>query len=472
MSYEETVEYIFNAAPAFQNVGAGAYKEGLDTTNALDEHFGHPHTRYRTIHVAGTNGKGSVSSTLAAILQSAGLRVGLYTSPHLVDFRERIRVNGKMIPRERIIDFVENERALFEPMSPSFFELATAMAFLWFAEQHVDVAVIEVGLGGRIDCTNIIHPDLSVITNISFDHQQFLGNTLTSIAAEKAGIIKPHTPVVIGETGGNADVRRVFTDAFTAANSVKGPKSNVVALSAIVARMSAAGSAVSSLAAKSGVASTVGIRFADEENLVTSAVPAPDGGLRLTLANGDALHFALGGIYQQHNAATILAAIDTLRRQPFYAHILDAHPSAVAEGFANVNRLTGLSGRWQRIHESPTAVCDAGHNVGGITYVAEQLAQQQCRHLHIVFGMVDDKDASGALALLPKDATFYFTQPATKRALSATALAQIGMAYGLKGSVYDSVPKAYAAALRAAAPDDFVFVGGSCYVVADLLAAI
>lgn len=474
MTYAETIDYIYHAAPTFQDVGAGAYKEGLENTNALDEHFGHPHTRFRTIHVAGTNGKGSVSSTLAAILQSAGLRVGLYTSPHLVDFRERIRVNGEMISKERVIEFVENERTFFEPLSPSFFEITTALAFLWFAEQKVDVAVVEVGLGGRLDCTNIIHPDLAVITNISFDHQQFLGNTLAAIAAEKAGIIKPATPVVIGETGGNADVRKVFADAFAAANSTATHHvPNYVALSGIVARMSAVEPAVSSLEArKSATSMKVRLRFADEETLVSTAAPAPDCGLDMTLADGTPLHFALGGIYQQHNAATILAAIDTLRQQRFYARAIDSHPTAIAEGFAHVCKLSGLRGRWQRIHACPTAVCDAGHNVGGITYVAEQLSMQHCRRLHIVFGMVDDKDATGALALMPKDATYYFTQPSTKRALPAATFAHIGHCLGLEGSVFPTVAEAYTAALAAAEPEDFIFVGGSCYVVADLLASI
>ncbi len=438
-AYASVITYLYNAAPTFQNIGAGAYKEGLYNTHALDTHFGHPHTHYRTIHVAGTNGKGSVSSTLAAVLQSAGLRVGLYTSPHLKDFRERIRVNGEMIPKQRVVDFVSRERAFFEPLQPSFFELTTALAFLWFAEQEVDVAVIEVGLGGRLDCTNIISPDVAVITNISFDHQQFLGNTLPLIAAEKAGIIKSGVPVVVGETDGD-NVRRVFADTWARVN----------------AEALATGSPTPSL------------RFADEEGLVASAQPEADGGLLLTLADDTHLHYALGGIYQQHNAATVLTAIDTLRQQEFYMKLFDAHDSAVAEGFADVVKLTGLQGRWQLLRQQPRMVCDAGHNVGGITYVARQLAMQHCRQMHIVFGMVDDKDVDGALALLPKDAIYYFTQPSTKRALPAATLAEEGRCHGLRGNVFGTVGDACNAALQAAEADDFIFVGGSCYVVADL----
>ncbi|MBQ7442561.1 MAG: bifunctional folylpolyglutamate synthase/dihydrofolate synthase [Bacteroidaceae bacterium] len=438
MTYAETIDYLYHAAPTFQNIGAGAYKEGLANTLALDEHFHHPHRRYRTIHVAGTNGKGSVSSTLAAILQSAGLKVGLYTSPHLIDFRERIRVNGDMIPEQRVVDFVTDERAFFEPLSPSFFELTTALAFLWFTEQEVDVAVVEVGLGGRLDCTNIIRPDLAVITNISFDHQQFLGNTILSIAAEKAGIIKAGVPLVVGETGGDAALRDLFVSKFRAVN----PDPEAC------------------------------IRFADEERPVVAAAPQPDGTLRLTLATGALLHYALGGIYQRNNAATILTAIDTLCQQSFYSDAIGSMPTAVADGFANVTRLTALRGRWQHIHSHPTAVCDAGHNVGGITYVARQLQQQRCHKMHIVFGMVDDKDARSALALLPHDATYYFTQPSTQRALPAPHLQAIAGTLGLTGTCHPDVAGAYAAALAAAAADDFIFVGGSCYVVADLLDAI
>ena len=434
MDYQQTIDYLYHAAPLFQNIGAGAYKEGLETTRTLDAHFQHPHTRYRTIHVAGTNGKGSVSSSLAAVLQAAGYRVGLYTSPHLVDFRERVRVGGEMIPEQRVVDFVEQERPFFEPLHPSFFELTTALAFLYFAEQQVDVAVVEVGLGGRLDCTNIIRPDLSVITNISFDHQQFLGNTLAAIAAEKAGIIKAGVPVVIGETGGNADVRQVFVRTAAAVG-----------------------------------AST--IRFADED----TQVPAE------TLLN-----FQLRGEYQRANLRTILCALSELRKQPYYASRLSEE--AVSDGFSHVMELTGLRGRWQQLRERPVLVCDAGHNVAGLQCVVHQLSEQETPQLHVLFGMVGDKDYDQAAQLFARLAadrhgrglqtSFYLTQPSCARALSVDTLAATFRQHlSVCGDVprlqtFSSVGEALSAALTAAAASDFVFVGGSCYVVADLFSII
>ncbi|MBP5770222.1 MAG: bifunctional folylpolyglutamate synthase/dihydrofolate synthase [Bacteroidaceae bacterium] len=415
MDYQQTIDYLYHAAPLFQNIGAGAYKEGLSNTHALDEHFGHPHTKYRTLHVAGTNGKGSVSSTLAAVLQSAGLRVGLYTSPHLVDFRERIRVNGEMIPEQRVIDFVEQERFFFEPLHPSFFELTTALAFLYFAEQQVDVAVVEVGLGGRLDCTNIISPDLCIITNISFDHQQFLGDSLPKIAAEKAGIIKAGVPVVIGETNGHPEVREVFE--------------------------------------RTAMGEGCGIRFADEESL-----PVVESELK--------------GAYQRANMNTVQCALSELCRQPFYAQRLT--DEAVQNGFAHVMELTGFRGRWQQLHRHPSLVCDAGHNIAGIQYVVSQLLEQRCNHLHVVFGMVNDKDYTEALRLLEqlKDrATFYFTQPSCQRALPVDVLAETYIRKGLHVYTYPSVRIAVQTAMANASEDDFIFVGGSCYIVADLLEA-
>ena len=412
MTYRQAIDYLYHAAPLFQNIGAGAYKEGLANTYALDEHFGHPHRSYMTVHVAGTNGKGSVSSTLAAILQSAGYRVGLYTSPHLTDFRERIRVNGRMIPKRRVCRFVEEERSFFEPLSPSFFELTTALAFKYFKEAKVDVAVVEVGLGGRLDCTNVITPLVSVITNISYDHTQFLGDTLAQIATEKAGIIKPGVPVVIGEAP-EPSVHDVF---LKKAEEMGAP-----------------------------------IRFADEEGW-----PTVDGELK--------------GIYQQKNMATVQCVLDVLQTmQPAPFKLSN---KAIRRGFAQVHELTGLSGRWQQLRTAPTVVCDAGHNIGGIQYVAKQLSEQKCDTLRIVFGMVSDKDARGALALLPPHATYYFTQPSCKRALPAEQLASVAAEVGLEGRVVPGVASAYHQALSDASPEDFIFVGGSCYVVADLLSSL
>ena len=424
MTYEETITYLYNSAPLFQNVGGDAYKEGLETTLALDKHFGHPHRKFRTIHVAGTNGKGSCSHTLAAILQSAGYKVGLYTSPHLVDFRERIRVNGEMIPRQRVIDFVEQHRSFFEPLHPSFFELTTAMAFNYFAEQQVDVAVIEVGLGGRLDCTNIIRPDLCVITNISFDHIQFLGDTLAKIAAEKAGIIKPGIPVVIGET--TPETKPVFMET----------------------------------AQKQGAP----IHFAEEEQLVVSHLPQ-NGKNYYWTRDYPHLEGELGGLCQVYNTNTLMSAIRTLTNIGY--KIEEEH---VRRGFANVCALTGLMGRWQKIQESPAAFCDTGHNKAGIELILKQLSIQKYHHLHIVIGMVNDKDIRGVLDMLPRNATYYFTKASVSRALNEREVQRLAKEVaGLEGNTYPTVKEAFEAANANAQKDDFIFVGGSTFIVADLL---
>ena len=409
MNYKDTLDYLYNSAPLFQQIGAGAYKEGLENTWALDEHFGHPHRSFRSIHIAGTNGKGSCSHTLAAILQEAGYKVGLYTSPHLIDFRERIRVNGQPVPEAYVIRFVEEERAFFEPLHPSFFELSSAIAFRYFAEGKVDVAVVEVGLGGRLDCTNIIRPDLCIITNISLDHVQFLGDTLEKIAGEKAGIIKPGIPVVIGET--TPETRPVFQKK---AEEVGAP-----------------------------------IHFAEEE--VKEVHPDWE--------------YELKGLYQEKNRRTLWAALPLLQEEGYRIAESD-----IQAGFAHVVELTGLMGRWQKLQEHPTVVCDTGHNVGGIQYIAEQLRRQVFRQLHIVIGMVNDKDVRGVLALLPREATYYFTQASVKRALPAGQLASLAAEAGLQGTCYPDVPSAVRAAQKESLPEDFIFVGGSSFIVADLLA--
>ncbi|WP_276868188.1 bifunctional folylpolyglutamate synthase/dihydrofolate synthase [Bacteroides heparinolyticus] len=409
MDYQDTLTYLYNSTPMFQQVGGSAYKEGLENTLALDEHFGHPHRKFRTIHVAGTNGKGSCSHTIAAILQEAGYSVGLYTSPHLVDFRERVRVNGQPIPEEYVIRFVEEERCFFEPLHPSFFELTTAMAFRYFADVEIDVAVIEVGLGGRLDCTNIIRPDLCIITNISLDHTQFLGNTLPQIAREKAGIIKSGIPVVIGET--TPETKSVFQKR---AGEVNAP-----------------------------------IYFAEENGR----------------EDYPGIEYELKGLYQKKNSRTILTALPLLKEAGYR---LDEQ--SVRRGFAHVTELTGLMGRWQKLQNHPTLICDTGHNVGGITYIVEQLKQQAFHNLHIIIGMVNDKDIQGVLALLPEDAIYYFTQASVKRALPANDLQKLAESAGLKGNCYPDVPSAVRAAQEKSLPEDFIFVGGSSFIVADLLA--
>lgn len=423
MTYQETIQYLFNSTPVFEHVGAAAYKPGLYNTHELDQHFGHPHTAYKTIHVAGTNGKGSCSHTLAAILQEAGYKVGLYTSPHLVDFRERIRVNGHPISEQRVIDFVEQERTFFEPLNPSFFELTTALALLYFKEQQVDVAIIEVGLGGRLDCTNIITPVLSLITNISFDHTQFLGNTLEQIAAEKAGIIKQHVPVVIGET--TPETRTVFEQK---AAICKAP-----------------------------------IYFAEEESEILSSKVCQTGGRDYITQHFGNLHGQLGGEYQERNANTVLKAL------PLLQEIFNITPNNIVRGFANVTTLTGLRGRWEKLRENPVVICDTGHNVAGWKWLAPQIKSVVCRKLRLVFGMVDDKDVETVIKLLPQNATYYWAQASTKRAIPSNIIAEIGRKNQLVGTDCGTVAKAYHRAITDASADDFIFVGGSSYIVSDLL---
>lgn len=424
MNYQETLNYLYNSTPVFEHVGAVAYKEGLQNTLALDKHFNHPHTNFKTIHIAGTNGKGSCSHSLASILQEAGYKVGLYTSPHLVDFRERIRVNDQCISKERVVKFVKDERKFFEPLHPSFFELTTALAFKYFDEQKVDIAIIEVGLGGRLDCTNIISPILSIITNISFDHTQFLGDTLAKIAAEKAGIIKKGVPVIIGEA--NEETRPVFQSKANEVNS--------------------------------------DIVFAEDNAIVTSSSPIVDGGRRYNLSNNSTLVGELSGDYQERNMNTILCACNILKQMNIIKN-----DDIIAKGLTNICKNTGLLGRWQTIQNNPTVVCDTGHNVGGWNYLAPQIKRQQCNQLRIVFGMVDDKDINSVMFLLPKNAIYYWTQAESKRAIKAERVAEIAIKHDLRGEIFDNVEVAYTKALQDSNKDDFVFVGGSSYIVADLL---
>ncbi len=424
MDYKETIEYLFNSAPLFQNIGAGAYKEGLYNTKVLDEHFAHPHLSFKTIHVAGTNGKGSCSHTIASVLQEAGYKVGLYTSPHLVDFRERIRVNGKPISEQYVIDFVEHERAFFEPLHPSFFELTTAMAFKFFADEKVDVAVIEVGLGGRLDCTNIITPDVSIITNISFDHVQFLGDTLAKIASEKAGIIKPNIPVVIGET--TPETKPVFISKAEEQNAP--------------------------------------IIFAEEQDEVMGECLLAKGGFDYQTKTFGLITAELGGLCQTKNTRTIIEALKQLIGKGY--RITQQN---VADGFASVCKNTGLMGRWQKLADKPKVICDTGHNVGGIQYIVKQLELQEYDNLRIVMGMVNDKDISTVLSMMPKHAVYYFTQASVKRAMPCRDFKAKAAGYGLEGDAYPTVRQAYEAALHDASQNDLVFVGGSSFIVADLL---
>lgn len=410
----------------FQRIGADAYKPGLDTSRSLDDLFGNPHRNYKTIHVAGTNGKGSVSHTIASILQESGYKVGLYTSPHLIDFRERIRVNGQMIPETDVTNFVEKYLKSGFNGHPSFFELTMMMAFDYFSRENVDIAVIEVGLGGRLDSTNIITPILSIITNISFDHTQFLGNTLPAIAAEKAGIIKHGVPVVIGEAEG--DVRKVFLDK---AKEVDAP-----------------------------------IVFAQENAQIKSYKRTNNTLVLDTLHNGE-LVYELSGDCQTHNANTILNALPLLKDMG-----LNITDKAIADGFSNVCELTGLMGRWMQLSSCPRVICDTGHNIGGFQYIVEQLKNESYSNLHIVLGFVNDKDVNHILELLPKDATYYFTQASIPRAMDSAHLASLAAEKGLHGNSFPNVPNAFKEALKNCADTDLIYVGGSTFVVADLLSLL
>lgn len=447
MTYKETLDYLYNAAPAFEKVGAGAYKEGLSNTLALDEHFGHPHRSYYTVHVAGTNGKGSVSHTIAALLQNAGYRVGLYTSPHLVDFNERIRVNGKPIEHEYIVDFVEAEKKFFEPLQPSFFELTTALAFKYFADKKVDIAVIEVGLGGRLDCTNIITPLLSIITNISFDHTGFLGDTLSKIASEKAGIIKKGVPVVIGEDV--PETRNVFEKK---AKEMQAP-----------------------------------IIFAQDTPYIGASKIDADGKRIYKTNCFGILKGELSGDCQEKNVNTIFHALLPLAKamKRVGLKILTDHNreqgitliDIVRQSMENVCSQTGLMGRWQTLNREPLVICDTGHNLAGWQYLSKQIQETYSRrkeqykgaHLRIVFGMVDDKDIDAVMGLLPQYAEYYFTQASTHRAIKVEKIKELALEKNLSGESYPTVKDAYAKALSMSSATDMIFVGGSSYVVADLL---
>lgn len=425
--YDKALEWLFKQLPMFSRIGAAAYKPGLDTSLALDSHFGHPHRRFRSIHVGGTNGKGSTSHSLAAVLQSQGYKTGLYTSPHLADFRERIRVDGKMIPRHAVTDFVERFRASGYEGHPSFFELTMMMAFDWFARAQVDYAIIEVGMGGRLDSTNIITPIGCVITNISKDHTQFLGDTLPAIATEKAGIIKGGIPVVIGEADG--DIRRVFADR---AAEVGAP-----------------------------------IRFAQESD----DLPDTSSLEHVTLPSGITFGYDLEGDYQKANLRTVFAAIHMLRDSG-----IDISDDAVARGLSDVCRLTGLAGRWMKLSESPLVIADTGHNEAGLRYNFAQLERLKNevtgRRIHIVAGFVADKDVDNILGMFPDDAIYYLTQAQIPRALNVADLAPKASAHGIDGKIFHTVPEAFRAAMASAVPEDIVYVGGSTFIVADLLASL
>lgn len=424
MNYQETLNWLFAQLPMFQREGQAAYKANLDNTLLLDEYFQHPHQCFKTIHVAGTNGKGSVSHLLSSILQEAGYKTGLYTSPHLKDFRERIKVNGQMISQEYVIEFVEKHRNIFNRICPSFFEMTVAMAFKYFADQQVDIAIIEVGLGGRLDSTNIITPLVSVITNISLDHTALLGNTLEAIAKEKAGIIKPGIPAVIG----TRDKAYDFVFEEKAAN-FHAP-----------------------------------IQFASDH---WQLLPNQDGSYALKQDTGwqfQHLDCELKGIYQRKNIPNVLETIPFLRKNGL--EITDKH---ICRGIAKVITNTGLMGRWQTLAHNPLTICDTGHNIDGITETTRQLKTYPYKQLHFVIGMVSDKDIDSVLHILPRDAIYYFCKASIPRAMDEQILAEKARNAGLQGTTYPTVSEAYAAARQQASPEDMIYIGGSTFVVAEVI---
>jgi dihydrofolate synthase/folylpolyglutamate synthase len=409
----------------FTRVGASAYKKDLHNTLALCKALHNPEHTFKSVHIGGTNGKGSSSHMLAAILQTAGYKTGLYTSPHLTDFRERIRINGQMIPEQEVIAFVNSHQTLFEELKPSFFEATVGLAFDYFAKQEVDIAIIEVGLGGRLDSTNVINPLLSLITNIGLDHQDILGNTLEEIAGEKAGIIKTNTPIIIGEK--QAEIAQLFEKKAKEANAK--------------------------------------ILFASDYWTITTKETAP-----LLVVNAHSskqnleLVLDLRGSYQVKNLAGVLTTVDELRQQGF--KISEEH---LKTALKQVTSLTGLQGRWQTLQQQPLVICDTGHNEDGVKEVLKNITNTPHQNLHLVWGMVKDKDVAKILALLPKEASYYFCQPNIPRGKPAEELAQDAQKYQLKGQTYTSVAEAYQQAKSHAQPNDLVFVGGSTFVVAEVL---
>jgi len=428
MNYQQTLDHLFTKLPMFSRIGAAAFKNDLTNTIKLCDELGNPQVKFKTIHIAGTNGKGSVSHMLAAILQTAGYKTGLYTSPHLKDFRERIKVNGKMVTEQFVIDFTERTKVVTEEIEPSFFELTVAMAFEYFAEENVDVAVIETGLGGRLDSTNIITPEISVITNIGWDHMNLLGDTLEKIAFEKAGIIKENVPVVIGEV--IPETRKIF-DAVAAEKNAP-------------------------------------IIYAEEQRY------APAWSVNTHHLNVEVAHkhhidhknyqLDLNGIYQVKNLITILEACTQLEQKGW-----KINDHLIQEGTKQVKKLTGLHGRWEIIGTDPMTVVDVAHNADGIKQLMEQIELMPYRELHIVIGMVKDKEINTILSLLPGTANYYFTQAQIPRALAAVELMKQGNAMGLKGSSYATVPFALEKAKEAAHKDDLVIVCGSVFVVGEVV---
>ncbi|MFA5780702.1 MAG: folylpolyglutamate synthase/dihydrofolate synthase family protein [Bacteroidales bacterium] len=438
MNYQETLDYLFSQLPMYHRIGSAAYKADLNNTLALCELLGNPQNKFKSIHIAGTNGKGSVSHFLASIFQECGYKTGLYTSPHLKDFRERIRINGNKIPEEKVKDFVTQHRQVFDKIKPSFFEWTAGLAFDYFAEENVDIAIIETGLGGRLDSTNIITPELSVITNISWDHANLLGDSIEKIAIEKAGIIKKGKPVIIGQT--QADIQHVFIN--------KAQKEN--------APIYYADSYYHVLQAE--------VVYNHHTELIIKIQCRNGSGLKHIFDDDQVIRTSLTGYYQVKNIVSVLMASDILYNKGF---TLTAE--GVKKGIANVVTNTGLMGRWQKLADKPLVICDTGHNKDGIKEILRQITFTPHKKLHLILGFVNDKDVNPILEMLPKDAAYYFCKASIPRALDETILAKEAALFNLSGNTFSTVKEAYAAAQAMAEQDDLIFIGGSTFVVAEVL---
>ncbi len=428
MTYDETLKYLYSQLPMYQRVGKAAYKADLKTTLQLDEYFNHPHKKYKTIHIAGTNGKGSVAHSIASVLQEAGYKTGLYTSPHYLDFRERIKINGENIDKNFVIDFVDKHSAVFSQFKPSFFEITVAMAFEYFAAQNIDIAVIETGMGGRLDSTNIVTPILSIITNIGYDHTQFLGEKLTQIAAEKAGIIKKDVPVVIGET--KPELKAVFSKF---AQKVDAP-----------------------------------IFFASHNYFVKNFSYNIENQLVFNIEKHgkqifNGLEFDLSGHYQKMNIPTILQSLEILQ------NLLKITDENIYAGLKNIVHNTCIMGRWQKLSTNPLVIADAGHNYDGILQVTQQLKTINYNKLHFIIGTVNDKDLSKILRLLPQEAQYYFTKANIPRSMQPVDLQARAISFGLSGDIYANVANAIEKAVENAGKSDLIFIGGSTFVVAEAI---
>ncbi len=409
MNYQETLDYLFSRLPMYQRIGAAAYKANLDNTHALMDILQHPETGFKSVHVAGTNGKGSVCHMLASIFQTAGYKTGLYTSPHLIDFRERIKINGQMITEHEVIRFVEQYASSFSKIEPSFFEWTMALAFDYFRNQKVDIAIVETGLGGRLDSTNVVAPEVSLITNIGYDHMQFLGETLAEIAAEKAGIIKPNVPVVIGEK--KEETESVFR------NKAKQCSAD--------------------------------IHFSEDVEF------------------NNTLNTDLKGEHQSQNMHLVYCAMEVLKKQG-----LSISPDHIRSGFQNVVHNTGLMGRWQMINNQPLTICDVAHNAEGIKFVLHEIKRLKFNRLHIVWSMVNDKNTSKVLSMLPKDANYYFTSSSVPRSMKGKELKDQASQLQLDGVSFENSEEAFAMANKSSHASDFIFIGGSTFLVGDILKAL